>query len=242
MSGHSKWSKVKHQKGVADIKRGQLFTKISNAITIAVKEGGGIADPQVNFRLRLAIERAKEINMPKENIQRAIERGLGKGKTVNLEETTYEGYGPQGVALLIKATTDNRQRTTQLIKNILESHGGNLASPGSVVFNFKTQGVITIQKGTFNEELLLEKIIEAGGEDFEEINGKILVYTSPEELSVVKEKLEGSGFNVLSYEVLLKPKNLLPIKEAEVTKKIIDLVKKLEELDDVQKVYTNMSN
>lgn len=239
MSGHSKWSKVKHQKGITDIKKGQLFTKIANAITIAVRQGGGITDPEANFRLRLAIEKAREINMPKENVQRAIERGVKKGKTVDLEEVTYEGYGPQGVALLIKATTDNRQRTTQAIKNILDSYGGNLASPGSVIYNFKSRGLIAVKKGDFSEDELLERIIEAGASDFEETGDIFLVYTLPETLLTTKEKLAKLGLEVSSYEISLEPQNLVPITEKEAAEKVVNLIKKLEELDDVLKVYAN---
>lgn len=239
MSGHSKWSKVKHQKGVADIKKGQIFTKIANAITLAVKQSGGVTDPNLNFRLRLAIEKARLENMPKENINRAIERAKGRSGEGNFEEIIYEGYGPQGVAFLIEAVTDNRFRTTAAIKNILESNGARLAEPGAVTYNFINKGLIKLE-GDLNDEIL-SKVIEAGIEDIEEKDGRIFIYTEGGSLPKIKDYLNKEGIKIEEAEFIKKPLNLIPVKNPEEEERIKSLIKKLEENDDVQKVYTNAS-
>lgn len=240
MSGHSKWSKIKHQKGSTDIKRGQSFTKIANSITIAVRQGAGVTDPEANFRLRIAMEKAREMNMPKENISRAVERGKGKIASGNLEEITYEAYGPGGFALLIEAITDNRQRTTAEIKNILETDGGNLSGPGSVSYNFKTQGIIAIKKNNLNPDLLLTKAAETGAQDIEETKDSFLIYTAPDKLKEIKEKLSSLGLTIFSVDFSKEPKNMITINDKSKAEKAVKVIKRLETLDDVLKVYTNL--
>lgn len=242
MSGHSKWATIHRQKETTDQKRGQSFTKISNAIIVAVKDSGGVADPNLNFKLRLAIEKARAVNMPKDNIQRAIERAIGKGEGGFLSESTYEGYGPNGVGILVETATDNKQRTVQEIKNIFDKNGGNIASPGSVSFNFKKTGLITVPIGigeiTSDEAIL--KIIDLGAEDVEQAeDGLLEVYVKIEDLESFKEKLIQSGFQPKSSEITMMPINLVPINDSKMAMQVLSLMEKLEALDDVQKVYAN---
>lgn len=239
MSGHSKWSKVKHQKGPLDVKRGLSFTKITNSIIIAVREGNGVTDPESNFRLRLAIEKAKEANMPKDNVQRAIIRGSGKADSGNLEEIVYEGFGPAGVSLMIQSATDNRQRTASAIKNILDKSGGNLAGPGAVSYNFKNRGIILTAQNNLTEEEILNKIITVGAEDYESVENGFLIYTSPEKLTMVKDKLVQAGFLVKSAEISFEPINSVTIDNPKTAERIVEVIGRLEELDDVLKVYNN---
>lgn len=238
MSGHSKWSQIKRQKGVADQKRGQAFTKLANAITIAVRAGGGITDPNSNFKLRLAIEKAKALNMPKENIQRALRRAQGElGR--ELEEVIYEGFGPSGVAILIEAATDNRQRTAQEIKNIFENSGGSLAGPGATAYLFQNVGMISVEKGTKTADEIMEKAIEAGAEDLEEAGEEMLIYTKPEDLHRVQENLKTSGLVVKEAELAFKPNSTIPVRDAESAQKILNLLAKLEENEAIQRVFAN---
>lgn len=241
MSGHSKWSQIKRQKGVTDAKRGQAFTKLGNAITIAVRQGGGITDPNSNFKLRLMMEKAREANMPKENIQRAIDRAAGKGQGAQLEEVVFEGFGPSGVGILVEAVTDNRLRTLASVKNIFDRGGGTLGSSGSVSYLFNLLGVIFLpkkqQKEMSADDLLL-LAIESGAEEVEETDDGYEIYTKPNELHKVKEELLGKGLLVESAELTMKPSSLINV-EAEDATKIIEFLEKLEDLDDVQKVYSN---
>jgi YebC/PmpR family DNA-binding regulatory protein len=239
MSGHSKWSTIKRQKGVSDIKRGQVFTKISRTIAMAVREGNGIVDPNANFKLRLAIEKAKEANMPKENIQRAIDKGSGKGGGETFESIIYEGYGPHGVAFVIETATDNKARTSSLVKHLLDVSGGNLGGSGSVMFSFEQQGYIFSPKKSLSEDQMLDKVIEAGGLDMVATEDGFEIYTSREELHAVKEKLTNLGVEVTLAELVYRPKTTVPITEAAIAKSIFHTIEALEELDDVQKVYTN---
>lgn len=239
MSGHSKWSTIKRQKGAADIKRGQVFTKLANAITIAVREGGG-GDSASNFKLRLAIDQARAVNMPKENIQRAIDRGLGKGVgEAGLESVTYEGYGPGKVALIIEATTDNKNRTTAEIKGVIEHAGGIFASPGAVSWMFTEEGVIAVPKDgrTFDE--FFDLAVEAGAEDVEEAGNEVLIYIKAGELETVKKALIDKGLTIASAEIAKKPTTTVAVTDAETAEKILNLMEKLESLDDVQKVWAN---
>lgn len=241
MSGHSKWSTIKRQKGAADIKRGQTFTKVANSITIAVKAGGS-GDPASNPRLRMVIEEARSLNMPKENIQRAIDRGLGVGKEA-LEEVIYEGFGPGKVAFYVEAVTDNRLRTLQEIKNLFERSGGNLAGQGAVAYMFEKKGEIRVKgKGESSEEEMLE-LIDLGArdvEDFEEENiQKYLVYTEATKVAEVSTKITQSGFEVESSEVVMKPNILKKIDDPETAKKVMEFIEKLEDNPDIQKVYDN---
>lgn len=238
MSGHSKWSTIKRQKGAADIKRGQTFTKLGNAITIATREGGG-SDPASNFKLRLAIDQARAANMPKENMQRAIDRGMGKGGAQALESVTYEGYGPGKVALLVEAATDNRNRTTSEVRNVIERSGGAFAGPGSVSWMFADEGVIVVPKGGRSIYEFLDLAIEAGAEDVAEAGDMIEVYTKPNSLESVKKVLMEKGLTIDSAEISKKPTTTMAIGDVDVAKKILDLMEKLESLDDVQKVHSN---
>lgn len=239
MSGHSKWSKVKHQKAVIDLARGQAFTKAAHAITVAVREGGGV-DPESNFRLRLAIEKARAVNMPKENIARAIERGQEVGVTGGIEQIIYEGYGPGGVAVMIEATTDNRQRTVAAIKNVFERAGGSLGSPGAVSFLFKRAGVITVPKAKITLDALLAAAIESGADDVIEREDMFEVYTQPESLSRVKQRLEEMGITLDNTELIYQPTTSVapPAAGRVVIEKLIAV---LEDLEDVQAVYSNLS-
>ncbi len=239
MSGHSKWATIHRQKEATDQKRGQAFTKIANAITVAVREGGGVTDPEHNFRLRLAIEKSRSLNMPKENIQRAIDRAAGKGEGAALVETTYEGYGPGGVGILVETTTDNKQRTVQEVKNVFDRNGGNLASPGSVGYNFQKVGSIIVQAPGNKEEAVL-KIIDLGVEDIEEAGDNNLeIHVAPEDLMIMKEKLAAAGFPPTSVEIEMKPINLVAVTDQKTASQVLGLLEKLEALDDVQRVYAN---
>src|SRR3990167_1829315 len=239
MSGHSKWSQIKRQKGAADIKRGQTFTKMANAITIAVREGAG-GDPASNFKLRLAIDQARSVNMPKENIKRAIERGLGKGAAdVQIESVNYEGYGPAKVALLISVATDNRNRTTAEIKGLIEHSGGTFASPGAVSWMFTDEGVITVLKNGKSFDEIFEFAVEAGAEDLEEAQDSVLVYTKPSELESVKNSLVEKGLKVETAELAKKPTSTVVITDKETAQKVLNLMEKLEELEAVVKVWSN---
>ncbi len=245
MSGHSKWSTIKRQKGVADIKRGQTFTKLANAITIATKLGSS-GDPEANPRLRAVLEEAKTVNVPKENVQRAIDRGLGKLPGQTLEEVIYEGFGPAKVAFLIEGVTDNKMRTTQEIKNIFERDGGHMAGQGSVAYMFERCGEIKVQSAKLKvkseEEETLE-LIDLGAKDIEsfEEDGirKYLVYTESSELSTMGNKITQAGFGVESQELMFKPNILVSINDSESAKKVLEFARRLEDLDDVQKVYAN---
>lgn len=240
MSGHSKWATIKRQKGSADIKRGQAFTKISNAISIAVKSGGGVTDPVNNFRLRIAIEKAREANMPKENIERALRRASGEeGKGV--EEVVYEGFAPGGVSVIVEAVTDNCQRTTSEIKSIFKKVGASFGQPGSVAYQFANKGKISIKKDGKSLDEIFNSVAESGAEDLEEVNDEVLIYTNPMELSKIRSKLEDEHFSIVGVETIRKPLQTVSIEESESREKIVDFLNKLEDLDDVQKVYSNLA-
>jgi len=239
MSGHSKWSTIKHQKGAADVKRGALFTKLSRDIVLAVRQGGG--DPDTNFRLRLTIDKARSSNMPMDNIVRAIKRGTGEGGEAgeNLEELFYEGYGPGGGAILLHAVTSNRNRSAADVRSTFSKGGGNLGDSGCVAWNFENMGVITLEiadeeKG---EELTL-LAIDAGAEDVTLEDGLLEVHTTPEKLQEVQTVLEGEGAVQVSSEISMVPKSTVALgaDEAERTLKLLD---SLEDLADIQKAYTN---
>lgn len=238
MSGHSKWSSIKRQKGAADIKRGQVFTKLGNAISIAAREGGG-GDPVSNFRLRLAMDQAKAANMPKENIKRAIDRGLGKDGGGALGSVVYEAYGPGKVAMVIEATTDNKNRTTAEVKSIIERSGGSFVSPGTVSWMFTDEGVVVVAKEGKSMDEFLDLAIESGAEDVVEAGDLVEVYTKPNDLETVKNVLIEKGLNPQSAEISKKPSQTVEISEAETAKKVLDLMEKLEGLDDVQRVWSN---
>ncbi len=235
MSGHSKWSTIKRAKGAADIKRGLTFTKVANAITIAAKLGGS-GDPESNPRLRMIMEEAKAVNMPKENVQRAIDRGLGKLGGQSLEEVLYEGFGPAKVAFIVEGVTDNKLRTLQEVKNIFERSGGSLAGQGSVSYMFDRVGEIRVKgKGGNSEEEMLE-LIDLGAKDIQDY----LVYTEASNLIEVGNKITQAGYGVESAEIIYKPNTLVEITDKDTAQKVLDFAEKLEELDDIQKVYTNL--
>lgn len=238
MSGHSKWATIHRAKEVTDQKRGQAFTKITNAIIIAVKEGGGVADPNLNFKLRLALDKAREVNMPKDNVQRAIDRATGASGAGIIEEIIYEGFGPGGVAIMIETATDNRQRTVQEIKNILDRGGGSLGSPGAVSFMFKKMGYFVIGKGENTEDTIL-KMIDLGADDVEEADGEIEVYVETDKFELMKKKITDAALNLIKAELTAKPTTLIPVNDLKTAAKILALVEKIDSHDDVMKVYAN---
>ncbi|MCR4324371.1 MAG: YebC/PmpR family DNA-binding transcriptional regulator [Candidatus Curtissbacteria bacterium] len=238
MSGHSKWSTIKRQKGAADVKRGLTFTKMANAIIIAVREGGG-GDPTSNFKLRLAMDQARAVNMPKDNIQRAIERGIGKGGGDSLQSVAYEGYGPGKVALVVEAATDNKNRTTAEVKSTIDRAGGSFVAPGTVSWMFKDEGVITVSKNGKTMDEFLDIAIEAGAEDVAEAGDMVEIYTQPNNLEAVKNVLVEKGINVENAEISKNATTSQEITDAETAKKVLALMEKLEDLDDVQKVHSN---
>ena len=239
MSGHSKWSTIKHQKGAADAKRGVLFTKLSREIALAVREGGGV-DPDMNFKLRLALDRAKSNNMPQDSISRAVKRGSGEGGDgETLEQITYEGYGPGGGAILLQAVTTNRNRTAADVRSAFNRGGGNLGESGCVAWNFELRGVVTvdIEDEDRAEELGLLSI-DAGAEDIQIDEGVLEVYSPLENLQEVQKSIEAEGVAVRTAELSMVPKTTIALadKEAEQTLRLLDA---LEELDDIQKAFTN---
>ncbi|MBI2909351.1 MAG: YebC/PmpR family DNA-binding transcriptional regulator [Chloroflexi bacterium] len=237
MSGHSKWAQIKRQKGVADTRRGQLFTKLGREISVAARQGGG--DPEANFRLRLAIQKARDNNMPMENIERAVKRGAGGAEAAALIEATYEGYGPGGIAVLVHALTDNRNRTVADVRNLFTRGGGNMAEAGSVSWLFDAKGVIAVEgEGADTEELALYAI-DAGAEDVKMEDSTLEIYTRPEELEVVRRALDWKKAKVVSAEVSMVPKTLLTVSDEKTATQALRFLDKLEELDDVQRVYTN---
>ncbi len=240
MSGHSKWATIKRQKGAADQKRGQTFTKLSIAITLAVRLGGG-GEAEQNFRLRLAIEKARLANMPKDNIERAIEKGMGRGAGgEEMQEVVYEGFGPSGIgAIVVEAVTDNRQRTTGEVKNIFDKAGGTFGQPGCVSYQFENKGVITIEKGSMSFDDILLLAADAGADDGEEVGEEVFIYTKPEALNKIREAL-ATKVLVKEAELVRKPTVTQQVTDTQTFDKITALIDKLEMYDDVQKVYTNI--
>lgn len=240
MSGHSKWAQIKRQKGANDIKRGAAFTKLSKAITIAVQQGGGIGDPNQNFHLRLAVDAARNANMPKENIQRAIERAAGKQGNM-LEEVVYEGFGPSGVAIIVEAATDNKNRTSGDVQNIFNKNGGNMGQPGSVAYLFTQMGQIIVTKnGKTLDEIFLDAA-DAGAEDIEEIGDEeVFVYTQPNLLAKVRDSLLEKGYTIVEMETIRKPNMPTELSDAD-AERVMSFIEKLEESDDVQKVYSTLA-
>jgi len=235
MSGHSKWSTIKRKKEVTDQVRGKLFSKLSRAISIAIKTGGG-TDPDTNNKLRVAIEAAKSSNMPKVNIERAISKG---GGSENLEEMTYEGLGPEGINVIAEVATDNHNRTGQQLKGIFERSGGRMVGPGAVSFNFEPKGLLVIKKEKDVEDQMLD-LIDLGAEDVEETLDGIEVYLDYNNLSAIKDKIVKKEYKIISTELAQKPKMLQSIEDKDIAKKIINFLEKLEDHDDVQKVFANI--
>lgn len=238
MAGHSKWANIKHKKARMDAQRGKIFTKIGRELIVAAKQGGG--DPEGNPRLKTAIQKARENNMPNENIMRAIQRGTGDLEGVNYEEMVYEGYGPGGIAVLINLTTDNRNRTTGEIRHIFSKNGGNLGETGCVNWMFERKGVIILKvTENFNEEELMMTALEAGAEDVDVETEDAQVTTAPEDLEQIKASLKEAGYQVNSGEITMVPQNTVEINDMEIAKKIIKLMDALEDHDDVQDAYAN---
>lgn len=233
MAGHNKWSKIHRGKAVEDAKRGAIFTKLGNAIALAAKNGD---DPELNFALRLAVDKAKQANMPSNNIQRAIDRGSGKLGGDQIQEVMYEGYGPGGVAILVECATDNVNRTYPAVRTAFSKHGGNIAEKGAVAFQFNRQGVIRV-KGS-GEEVLL-KILDCGAEDAEQENGETVVYTNPKELGKVREALKDEKMEIAEADLSYEPSNLVKVDDKATAGKVLRLMEALEGLDDVTKTYTN---
>jgi YebC/PmpR family DNA-binding regulatory protein len=236
MSGHSKWSTIKHKKGAADAKRGRVFTKLIREITMAAKQGGGA--PESNPRLRKAIDDAKAVNMPADNIKRAVQRGTGELPGVSYEEITFEGYGPGGTAVLIETLTDNKNRTLPEIRTIFSKHGGNLGEAGSVRFLFQKMGYIAIEKDKAGEDAVMEAAIEAGADDVETSEQYHEIKTSPESFPEVKTHLESKGLPLAVAEVSMIPSTEVVL-DARKADQMVKLMEALEDHDDVQNVWAN---
>lgn len=236
MSGHSKWSSIKHKKGAADAKRGKIFTKLIKEITVAARMGGG--DPDGNPRLRSAIAVAKAENMPKENIERGIKKGTGELEGVSYEEANYEGYGPGGVAVLVDCLTDNKNRTVADIKHLFERHGGNLGEPGCVAWMFEQKGLMVFEKDKVDEEVLFDLALEAGAEDVREEGTEFEVITEPSDLESVKQAIDNAGLSYTLAEVTKIPKNTVTV-EGKKAQQTLNLMQSLEDHDDVSHVYAN---
>ena len=237
MSGHSKWSTIKRKKGAADAKRGALFGKLSRAITVAAREGGG--DPEMNPALALAVQKAKEANMPNDNIQRAIDKGTGAGAdTETIERITYEGYAPGGVAVMVEVLTDNRNRAASDVRYIFSKNGGKLGTSGSVAYLFERKGVILVPKTEVDEDELLELALEAGAEDVEPMENDYRVVTAPEDFATVRESLQNARVAFENAEITMQPQNSIDL-DAATAKQTLRLIDALEENDDVQEVYAN---
>lgn len=237
MSGHSKWSTIKHSKGINDARRGKLFTKLTKEIIVAVKQGG--TDPESNFKLRMAMQRAKDQNLPGDTIDRAIKRASGEGSDgAQMVETTYEGYGPGGIAILVEALTDNKNRTVSDVRSTLSKSGGNLANAGAVAWQFDQQGVIIAEADADAAEDLALAAIDAGAIDFDTDDGVVSFYSTPSDLEGVREALSAVGASLRSSELSMVPQNTVPLDEKEAAR-TLRLLDQLEDLDDVQRVYSN---
>lgn len=236
MSGHSKWHSIKHQKGVADARRGQLFTKLTREIIVVAREGGG--NPEMNFRLRLAVQKARDANMPADNIDRAIKKGTGELEGGSLSEVVLEGYGPSGTAILVNALTDNRNRTIQAVRSVFTRHGSSLGESGCVAWLFDSKGVITINADNIDADELALTAIDAGAEDVKVENGYVEVYTVPEEMEKVRAALEENEVSISSSELLMVPKTMIQLDD-KAAMQALKLMEKLEEIDDVQNVFSN---
>ena len=237
MSGHSKWSTIKRKKGAADAKRGALFGKLSKAITVAAREGGG--EPEMNPALQLAVQKAKDGNMPNDNIQRAIDKGTGAGADAETyERITYEGYAPGGVAVLVEVLTDNRNRAASDVRYIFSKNGGKLGTSGSVAYLFERKGVILVPKAEADEDEIMEVALEAGAEDVETTESDYRIVAEPEDFATVREGLKGAGIAFENAEVTMQPQNSIEL-DAGTARLTLRLIDALEENDDVQEVYAN---
>jgi len=236
MSGHSKWANIKRQKGAADAKRGQVFTKLAREIIVAVRQGGVSLDS--NFRLRLAVQKARDSNMPSDNIERAIKRGSGEAGGAALTEIRFEGYGPSGIAVLVEALTDNRNRTVQDVRRLFTRHGGNLGETGCVSWLFENRGVITVESNNSDAEGIALRAIDAGAEDVRTANDFVEIYTQPQDLEKVRKVIEEKE-HVISAELSLMPKTTVVLDENKAVQ-ALTFLDEVEALDDVQRVFSNM--
>lgn len=238
MSGHSKWSSIKHQKGAKDVQRGALFTKLAREITVAVRAGGG-GDPEANYRLRLAVQKARTNNMPNDNIGRSIKKALGEDDNTTYDDVLYEGFGPGGAAILVQALTDNRNRTVSEVRSVFAKYGGNMAESGSVGWMFANRGVITINTDGKDADELALMAIDAGAADVEESDGVLEAYTEPQDLKAVEDAARAQGLDV--DEASLRYIAATPLElDTNQTVQALRLIEKLEELDDVQQVFSNL--
>ena len=237
MSGHSKWSTIKHKKAIEDAKRGKIFTRLVREITVTAREGGG--DPDINFHLRLAIDKAKDANMPKENIERAIKKGTGELEGQELVEAIYEGYAPNGIALLIHTVTDNKNRSVADIRRVLTRQGGTLAEAGAVDWQFDRKGYIAIEPNGVNEDNIFEIAVEAGAEDINFGNDMIEVYVAPDNFQRVRQALEDEVNTFETSELAMIPQTTIQLDEKQ-TFQVMGIIEELEDLDDTQEVYSNL--
>jgi YebC/PmpR family DNA-binding regulatory protein len=238
MAGHSHWANIQRSKGIADAKRGKVFSKLSRYIIIAARSGGG--DPDMNLKLRYAIDKARAVSMPKENIERAVKRGTGELEGVTYDEITYEGYGPGGAAILAELTTDNRNRTNSEIKKVFEKGGGKIGAPGSVAWMFERKGVILIEAGKTTEDRLMEVALEAGAEDIKAEGSNFAVYCDATTLATVQDAITKASIPVISAEISQIAKTPMDA-DAEMQAKVLKLMELLDDHDDVQNVYTNVN-
>jgi len=236
MAGHSKWANIKHRKAAQDAKKGKIFTKIAKELTVAAKIGG--SDPEMNPRLRAALDKAKSANMPKENVERAIKKGTGEGNDTTYYEVTYEGYGPGGVAILVNALTDNKNRTVAEVRSTLTKRGGSMGEAGCVAWLFEKKGVINVKKEVISEEEIMELAIEAGAEDVEINDDGYEIISEPENYYSIKDVLETKNIEIEYSEITMRPKTTVELK-GEDAKKAVALIEAIEDLDDVQEVYAN---
>jgi YebC/PmpR family DNA-binding regulatory protein len=236
MSGHSKWSSIKHKKAATDAKRGQLFTKLARAISVAAREGGG--DPESNYTLGAAIEKARSFSMPTDSIPRAIDRGTGEGDGGEIERATYEGYGPAGVAVLVEALTDNRNRTSAEVRHAFDKHGGSLGEPGSVAWQFENKGVVMVDGQRYSEDDLIAAI-DAGAEDVVADGDSLKVLSAAENLAAVRSALADSGVEIESAELAMEPKAVVEVTEESEARALVRLMDTLDDHDDVDSVHAN---
>jgi YebC/PmpR family DNA-binding regulatory protein len=236
MSGHSKWSSIKHKKGATDAKRGKIFSRLIKEVTVAARLGGG--DPNGNPRLRTAIQAAKAENMPKDNIERAIKKGTGELEGVSYEEANYEGYGPGGVAMLIDCLTDNKNRTVADIKHLFDRHGGNIGEPGCVAWMFEKKGLIILEKDKVDEEVLLEVALEAGAEDVKDGETEFEVVMEPSDFEAVREAFDTAGITYTLAETSMIPQNTIKL-EGKKANQMLNLMDSLEDHEDISHVYAN---
>ncbi len=235
MSGHSKWATIKRKKGAADSRRGIVFTKYANAIALAAKDG---ADPEINFKLKLAVDRARGVNLPSSNIAKAIARGSGRTNEIQLEEVRYEGYGPAGIAVLVECATDNRNRTAAEVRSVFNKYGGNLAAPGAVAYQFQPKGIIQIEDS--DEDKVSLAAIDAGAADVESEDGVVTIYTDPKELAKVRAKLADQKLNIVSAELSQVATTNVSIADKATAQLVINFIDGLETLESVSAVYTNL--